>query len=50
MLRTNLGAMAPKLHDACKAGKLLLDLDLDAHLAGKNADPASCDQADAPGN
>jgi len=50
MLRTNLGALAPKLHDACTGGKLLLDLDLDAHLAGKNADPAACEKAEAPAN
>ena len=48
MLRTNLAALAPKLHDACTSGKLLLDLDLDAHLAGKGHDPASCNVAAPP--
>jgi hypothetical protein len=43
MLRKNLGDLSTKLHDACKAGHLLLDLDLDDHLAGKSHDPASCE-------
>ncbi len=47
MLRANLTALAGKLHDACTSGKLLLDLDLESHLAGRGHDPASC-EASAP--
>jgi len=47
MLRANLGTLSNKLHDACTSGKLLLDLDLEAHLAGQGHDPASC-EASAP--
>ena len=43
MLRANLAAIDTKLHDACSSGKLLLDLDLGNHLAGKGHDPAACE-------
>jgi hypothetical protein len=48
MLRGNLATASQKLHDACVSGKLLLDLDLDDHLAGKAHDPASCEAAEPP--
>jgi hypothetical protein len=48
MLRANLAALAPKLHDACVSGHLLLDLDLEGHLAGRSHDPASCEASQAP--
>ena len=48
MLRGNLTALAPKLKAACTAGKLLLDADLEAHLAGKSHDPASCNVSEPP--
>jgi hypothetical protein len=43
MLRKNLGDLSTKLHTACTSGRLLLDLDLSDHLAGKSHDPASCE-------
>lgn len=49
MLRANLNTLAPKLKTMCKAGQLKLDVDLEAHLAGKGHDPASCDASEAPG-
>lgn len=49
MMRSGLAALAPKLKDACVNGKLLLDLDLEDHLAGRGHDPASC-SASAPPN
>lgn len=48
MLRANLAALGPKLKTACTSGKLLLDLDLEDHLAGKGHDPASCNVAEPP--
>lgn len=48
MLRTNLAALGPKLHDMCTSGKLLLDADLEDHLAGKGHAPASCDVSQPP--
>ena len=45
MLRTNLATLAPKLHDMCTSGKLMLDADLGDHLAGKGHDPAACNAA-----
>lgn len=48
MLRENLGAAAKKLRDNCVAGKLLLDLDLEGHLAGRGHDPALCEAAAPP--
>ena len=41
MLRTNLSALGPKLKDACTGGRLLLDLDLEGHLAGRGHDRAA---------
>ena len=48
MLRMNLATLAPKLKAECTSGKLLLDLDLEDHLAGKGHDPASCNVAEPP--
>jgi hypothetical protein len=48
MLRTNLGELEPKLYSACKSGKLLLDLDLEKHLAGGGHDPARCEASEPP--
>jgi hypothetical protein len=48
MLRSNLAALGPKLRDACTQGRLLLDLDLEAHLAGRGHDAASCAAATPP--
>ena len=48
MLRANLATASQKLHDACTSGKLLLDLDLDDHLAGKGHSSASCDAMGPP--
>jgi hypothetical protein len=49
MLRANLAEVAPALEAACKSGALLLDLDLEAHLAGRGHDPAACDVLEPPG-
>ena len=48
MLRANLATAAQKLHDACTSGKLLLDLDLDAHLGGHGHDAAACEASGPP--
>lgn len=48
MLRENLGTLATKLKTACTSGKLLLDLDLGDHLAGRGHDPASCSASKPP--
>lgn len=48
MLRKNLGTLDVKLRDACTSGKLLLDLDLGDHLAGKGHDPAACNVVAPP--
>lgn len=48
MLRGNLAALAPKLKAACTSGKLLLDADLEDHLAGKGHDPAACNVSEPP--
>lgn len=48
MLRANLAALAPKLQTMCTTGKLLLDADLENHLAGKGHDPAACGVAEPP--
>lgn len=48
MLRANLGTLAPKLKSLCTSGKLMLDADLEGHLAGKGHDPAACNVAEPP--
>jgi len=48
MLRANLAALDTKLATACKSGKLQLDADLEAHLAGRGHDPALCDVVGPP--
>jgi hypothetical protein len=48
MLRANLASLDSKLSSMCKSGKLLLDLDLENHLAGKGHDPAACDVVGPP--
>ena len=49
MLRANLATASQKLHDACASGKLLLDLDLGDHVAGRGHDPAACEASGPPG-
>lgn len=46
MLRENLGLAANTLTDACRTGKLRLDLDLKAHLAGTAQEAGACDAAE----
>lgn len=48
MLRANVNAASQDLYAACKSGKLLLDLDLEAHLKGIGHDPASCEAEGPP--
>ncbi|MFO0736909.1 MAG: hypothetical protein U0270_13570 [Labilithrix sp.] len=48
MLRTNLAELGPKLKSMCTSGKLMLDADLEDHLAGKGHDPAACNAIEAP--
>jgi hypothetical protein len=48
MLRVNLHEAAEKAHAACVAGKLLLDLDLEGHLAGGGHDPGACEASEPP--
>lgn len=42
-VRDNLKDAASMLQNACRAGRLKLDLDLEAHFSGRPQQPASCD-------